>query len=32
VCEHQRAVVNSQLESQLEQIPLLRAQVRIVAP
>jgi len=32
VCEHQRAVVNSQLESQLEQILLLRAQVRIVAP
>ena len=32
VCEQQRAVVNSQLQSQLEQIPVLRAQVRVVAP
>jgi hypothetical protein len=31
VCEHQRAVVNSQLQTQLEQIPVLRAQVRVVA-
>jgi hypothetical protein len=30
VCEHLRAVVTSQLQSQLEQIPLLRAQVRVV--
>jgi hypothetical protein len=32
VCEHRRALIDAERKRQLEQIPTLRDQVRIVSP